>query len=278
MTITGSGSIHKYQAGVKPHSARYLTPTMLKQLQSAHYLDNTSYMGMCITFGQLAYTIIECVDADGDKWAKVIMIIYMIMSVLQTTSLWILHKQIAAFSIYYDKPINYEGSENYDKPINYRGSEDYDKQKDEDDIIINPMGDSSSLFEQIMPRLNDILYENSFLDKIVKQEALYPDNGYKTFTEHKYWAYMLSGFGGLTVSLLVGIWADYKAHSTTQWIVLAWILSPLLLIILTILQKVTITEKGILYSLSVYFIYLIGIAGAACVLAATVEGYSIKTE
>ncbi|KAI9030894.1 hypothetical protein CLU79DRAFT_360716 [Phycomyces nitens] len=314
MTIVGSGSIHKYQAGVKAHSARYLTPEMLIQLQSVHYLDNTSYLGICITTGQLVYTVIECIDADGDRWAKVIMVIYMMMSVLQTISLWVLHKQIAACSIYYAEDIAYDGSDSGEiinngnttpgtddsepinaiskptidaentEPINARPKTTHeDNETDKliendtsDDGVINPKTKNEADHTKSGEKTNDLLYTKSFLEMIVNQEPIYKNEGFTTFGEQKYWSYIISGLGGLSVSLMFGIWANYQAHTTTQWIVLAWILSPILMIGLIIIQKILLKEDSFLHGPLVCLTYLIGITGAACVLAGTVEGYTVK--
>ncbi|KAI9022735.1 hypothetical protein CLU79DRAFT_835108 [Phycomyces nitens] len=303
MTIVGSGSIHKYQAVVKAHSVRYLTPEMLIQLQSVHYLDNTSYLGICITTGQLVYTVIECIDADGDRWTKVIMIIYMMMSVLQTISLCVLHKQIAACSIYYAKDIAYDKS----AKKNVTSSDDGFSNKDETTSGDRPISDSpkttpegtetDSLLEkktldddtllinlpvpheightEIEEKTNDLLYPTSFLERIVMEYPICPNEVYFKFNEQEYWSPIIFILGGIIVSLMLGIWANYQAHTTTQWIVLAWILSPILMVALVIFRKV-LPKDSLLYIPIVCLTYLIGITGAACVFSATVEGYTVK--
>ncbi|OAD72166.1 hypothetical protein PHYBLDRAFT_147143 [Phycomyces blakesleeanus NRRL 1555(-)] len=103
ITVIGPGAACKYQRAVKPKDARYMTVDMINQLETAYNMDDTSYVEIFVTAGQLFYTTIECMDLDGDRWAKVIIIIYTTMSILQTLSLIMLHKQMSAFSIKEDE-------------------------------------------------------------------------------------------------------------------------------------------------------------------------------
>ncbi|KAL0075301.1 hypothetical protein J3Q64DRAFT_1775889 [Phycomyces blakesleeanus] len=103
MIVTGPGAASKYQKKVLASQVRYMTVDMIDQLETAHNMDDTSYVESFVTIGQLFFTTIECMDLDGDRWAKVIIIIYTTMSVLQTVSLVMLHKQTMAFSIKDDK-------------------------------------------------------------------------------------------------------------------------------------------------------------------------------
>ncbi|KAI9030900.1 hypothetical protein CLU79DRAFT_360928 [Phycomyces nitens] len=259
MTITGPGAICRYQVPIGADNVCFLTREMLNQLQPVHHLDNTSYIAICITSGQLVYTVIECIDADGDKWAKVIMLIYTVMSVLQTISLIVLHKQLAAYSIHYDKDIKID--------LNFTP-------KDEDSEVIDILSDFGN---NIKKKHNNslICYQGSFLEKISNHELLSSQEPSK-FLRRKALIATLFGFGGMVVSLLIGIWADYTARSTTQWIVLAWILSPFLSSFMLLIRLSIDSRKRWLYIPFISLLYLIRIGGAGCVIAATIEGYSIK--
>ncbi|KAI9030895.1 hypothetical protein CLU79DRAFT_731889 [Phycomyces nitens] len=258
MTITGPGAICQYQVPIRADNVCFLTREMLNQLQPVHFLDNTSYIAICITSGQLVYTVIECIDADGDKWAKVIMLIYTIMSVLQTISLIVLHKQLAAYSIHYDKDIKLGVNLTPDN-------------NDSEIIDILPE------YEKTIEKKHDdnvLCYRGSFLEKLSNNEQFSSMDPIKFFKQKK-WAFILSAFGGVVVSLLIGIWADYTARSTTQWIVLAWILSPFLLASVYLVRSSMESTNRWLYIPLVFILYFIGIGGAGCVLAATIEGYII---
>ncbi|KAL0091841.1 hypothetical protein J3Q64DRAFT_1725569 [Phycomyces blakesleeanus] len=301
MRITGTGIESTYQAGIKPFTVRYLSEKMLDQIHTAYYLDATSYTEICITIGQLVYTVIECIDTQGDRWAKVIMIIYMTMSVLQTVSLWCLHKQISALTILYDEDINIVIYEIGDLPSesDILNPDLYDKE----DVIgiqtrignirnrmpnsyyMSSHEDTSSNREEDTPPKNSgppqenskpptILYEGSFLEKIIQKEKIINNNGYKTYIEYHTYSYITAGCGGMTLSLLAGIWAGYNVHSVTQWLVLAWILSPVLLVPMFYLKnRLKIRKKPKLVIILWGIVYIFGFIGAGCVLAATILGY-----
>ncbi|KAI9030884.1 hypothetical protein CLU79DRAFT_831405 [Phycomyces nitens] len=285
MTITGPGVKGKYQAVIKPYIVRYLTPEMLMELTSIQYLDNTSYIAICVTAGQLVYTIINCVDAEGDKWAKVIMLIYMIMSVLQTTSLIVLHKQPVAYSIYLDKYIEikerprdnskYLSSKSRPEGAQFTTIGNNYKEDDEDSII-DIMPEHRATYKIEMEDNGMIYYTSDLLLKIVKKQYFFRNPGYDAFTTHRRWAHILSGLGGLALPLLAGIWADYQAHTTTQWIVLAWIINQLLFVPFVFIYRFIKYDRHWAAYLVLCLIYLIGMGGAGCVIAATVKGYAVK--
>ncbi|KAI9027585.1 hypothetical protein CLU79DRAFT_832951 [Phycomyces nitens] len=75
VTITGPGAICKYQKEIKPWDVRYLSTNMIDNPESAHNMDETSYIEIFVTLGQLFFTTISCMDIDGDRWAKVVIII-----------------------------------------------------------------------------------------------------------------------------------------------------------------------------------------------------------
>ncbi|KAL0085407.1 hypothetical protein J3Q64DRAFT_1743568 [Phycomyces blakesleeanus] len=99
LTINGPGAACNYQYKINLNDTHFMTDDMINQLETAHYIDNIPYIEIFITIVQLFFTAIECMEIDGDRWVKLIMIIYTIMSVLQTVSLIALHKQTATFSV-----------------------------------------------------------------------------------------------------------------------------------------------------------------------------------
>ncbi|KAL0087559.1 hypothetical protein J3Q64DRAFT_1733417 [Phycomyces blakesleeanus] len=99
ITVVGPGAVCINQGKLRPANARYMTVDMIDQLETAHNIDGSSYVEIIVTISQLFYTTVECMNIDGDRWVKLISIIYTAMSVLQTFSLVVLHKQTAAFSI-----------------------------------------------------------------------------------------------------------------------------------------------------------------------------------
>ncbi|OAD70891.1 hypothetical protein PHYBLDRAFT_170975 [Phycomyces blakesleeanus NRRL 1555(-)] len=187
LVVNGPGAACKYQKKARPDEIHLMTDTMINQLETAHNMDDTSYIEVFVTIGQLFYTTVECMDIDGDRWAKVIIIIYTIMSVLQTSSLLLLHKQIAAFSIYEDR----------DEALILSLSKEYK-------ASVEGAGSTSST------------KNNNSSDKCNHKHDYY--DGLVTG---------LSILAGIIVFVFIGIWADYNSHSLTEWLVLSWILSPI---------------------------------------------------
>ncbi|KAI9027442.1 hypothetical protein CLU79DRAFT_832825 [Phycomyces nitens] len=108
ITTSGPGATCKYQRDIDPSNVRYLSTDMIDKLESAHNTDEISHIEIFVTMGQIFFTSITCNDTDGDRWVKVILIMYTLMSVLQTASLFILHKQTTAFSIKDDQELSSE--------------------------------------------------------------------------------------------------------------------------------------------------------------------------
>ncbi|KAI9005839.1 hypothetical protein CLU79DRAFT_723890 [Phycomyces nitens] len=100
-----------YQLPVHPTSVRYFTKEMIDELKMTHRIQDKSFSQTAFTIVQLGYTVYECIEGSGQKWSKVVMIIFMIMSILQTISVYVLPTQVAAYSIKavakYPKDIEY---------------------------------------------------------------------------------------------------------------------------------------------------------------------------
>ncbi|OAD72184.1 hypothetical protein PHYBLDRAFT_170081 [Phycomyces blakesleeanus NRRL 1555(-)] len=181
ITVTGPGAACKYQRTVDFKDVCYMTVDMINQLETAYNMDDTSYLEIFITIGQLLFTTFECMDLDGDRWAKLIIIMYTIMSVLQTLSLLMLHKQISTFSIKEDE--DEETLLNDDDSIS---TEDEDKK-----TLVN--GKDSISTEDGRKHLaiySDLVNERNFSITFILTV--------------------------LVIFFLIGIWADYNSHSTFQ--------------------------------------------------------------
>ncbi|KAL0078989.1 hypothetical protein F4703DRAFT_1878161 [Phycomyces blakesleeanus] len=99
ISVLGPGAICESQGKIHPTSLRYMSIDMINQLETAYNTDNTSYVELFVTIGQIFFTTLECLNLDGDRWIKVVLIIYTATAALQTVSLLVLHKQTTAFSI-----------------------------------------------------------------------------------------------------------------------------------------------------------------------------------
>ncbi|KAL0076684.1 hypothetical protein F4703DRAFT_1884978 [Phycomyces blakesleeanus] len=144
------------------------------------------------------------------------------MSILQTFSLLVLHKQTMTFSI-----------------------------KDEDDEKILLKYDSLVLTEK---ELKDFGDKNEDLED--NEEVVI----YSTLT-------------GTIAFLLIGVWADYTIHSTTEWLVISWIISPMLFIFGIIIGVVLDFTNKVVATI-LFTCIIIGSIG--CLTAATIIGYLPK--
>ncbi|KAL0087801.1 hypothetical protein J3Q64DRAFT_1697583 [Phycomyces blakesleeanus] len=223
ITITGPGLGCDKQRRVYPSDIRYMTTNMIDQLEGAYNVDDTSYIEIFVTIGQLFFTTVECMDIDGDRWAKVIIIIYTTMSVLQSVSLLALHKQTMAFSIKVD--------------------EVEEKSCAEDSKI------STETDHRLPSETED--FRNHGAEIVVG----------------------LSNILGIIIFLLIGIWADYSIHSTTEWLVISWILSP---VILSIAVKLVEILFHCTFDGSNSLVYAISSIPIVCLIAATIIGYLPK--
>ncbi|KAI9033872.1 hypothetical protein CLU79DRAFT_725950 [Phycomyces nitens] len=262
MTIVGSGSDCQYQSPILPGYIRYLPIDMLDQLRTVHNVDSTSYTEICITIGQLFYTTIECMDVQGDKWAKTIMIIYTAMSILQTCSLIILHKQTMPFSILYDVDVP------WGEIINDRSRQNQLEEAKADTLHNDQR--TRGISEKYNPQ--DLFYRGSFLEFILrKRESEYAREEIATDNGSVY-IYSLSMIGGIIGSLLICVWADYNSHSTTEWLVLSWIFGSIISFFVFFLY--TYSKKYFDSRLIFGLLFILIVLGSlGCVLAATIIGY-----
>ncbi|KAI9027578.1 hypothetical protein CLU79DRAFT_739819 [Phycomyces nitens] len=140
------------------------------------------------------------------------------MSILQATSLFMLHRQSMAFSIKDAEELSPEAIE---APLLENDSIDLEE-------VDEPVHDS------VATMLNSVVI-------------------------------------GIIASLLIGIWADYNAHSATQWLVLFWILSPIgsSVVYLFLLAFCRCFDEDVP-------LYVSCIPSAGFLIAATITGYLPK--
>ncbi|KAL0091875.1 hypothetical protein J3Q64DRAFT_1725677 [Phycomyces blakesleeanus] len=213
--VIGLGVACKYQASVAPSVVRYLPTTMLDQLYDSSSVDRVPYKEVFITLVQLGYTVIECLNPNNEnKWIKSVLLVYMIMSMGQTLSILALHTQEFAFSVRYrpGHPKQNISSDNTCTPAS-------DTHLDKD------FGCTSRPLEGQNETANEycdaVIHKGSFLYQVLQGLNIY------TNTEEPLDPYEESVWNFFVVVLLfampflLGIWADYASHSTTEWLVLA---------------------------------------------------------
>ncbi|KAL0088427.1 hypothetical protein F4703DRAFT_1927156 [Phycomyces blakesleeanus] len=204
MKIAGSGAMCRYQKIVFPKVVRYLSTDMLDELMATYRLDETSYTERCVTVMQIMYIIYECIGGRGDRWSKLIMIIYTIMSILQTGSLIALHTQKTAFSIHYKSDITYT------KLNNTSGF----NESSSNGTIKSTKRESKSHPESKVRDHRNILYQGSFLHQFVREMIPYGNKEAIESANDMDPTVLASIIGGTGLSLLLGIWADYTIHTT----------------------------------------------------------------
>ncbi|KAL0078963.1 hypothetical protein F4703DRAFT_1878029 [Phycomyces blakesleeanus] len=266
ISVTGPGAECEYQSNIQAENIRYLKTEMISKIRTSYNVDNISYIETFITIVQLFFTTIECMDINGNKWAKLIMIVYTAMSVIQTLSLVILHKQTEPFSLHYNEDVPWK------EVLVERGAKEPSEEA-KIDLADEDIEETSDCFKK---HQSDLFYKNSFLHFVMENRYLEAesDSILTNYSESTTIAFCL--FGGMAGSLLIGIWADYSSHSVVQWIVLAWILSPMLILLGTIIDWFSPnpdSDTFIFLSIMVSVLCNFG-----CIIAATIYGYIVDNE
>ncbi|KAL0091827.1 hypothetical protein J3Q64DRAFT_1695965 [Phycomyces blakesleeanus] len=127
---------------------------------SVRYLNDTSYIAVRTTIFQCVYTAIKCIDVKGNRWTKVIMILFMNMAILHTMSLCFLHKQLAAFSILYDKNIDIGSYNVVESCIGYESL-----YTETGTYANNDVSEERDISMSSIEATTKILYKDSFLEK-----------------------------------------------------------------------------------------------------------------
>ncbi|KAI9021626.1 hypothetical protein CLU79DRAFT_835503 [Phycomyces nitens] len=215
MTVTGSGSMCKYQVPVCPSLVRYLPIDMLDQLQGASNIDNTSLTEVFVSAIQILYIVYECIRGRGERWSKIIMLVFLMMSILQTLSMLALHSQVAAFSIHCNNEEVYPDSQLTPK-FTYRSS----IMKYWNFCFQDP---NSMSFRRV-----DFAYDVTQKCGITPQvlEKLFQDEDVKrvdiSIQPGGIWELIVL-IATVAVPLLLGYWAKYDNMESSRWFVLLWI-------------------------------------------------------
>ncbi|KAL0074899.1 hypothetical protein F4703DRAFT_1891504 [Phycomyces blakesleeanus] len=260
LSVSGPGSLAEYQTTVRPSYVRYLSISMLNQLTASYNVDDTSYFEVCVTLGQIFFTVVECMEIDGDKWAKVVMIIYTAMSVFQVTSLFALHKQSMPFTVYYDQDLSWQ------KLIEDRGIYVI---KDVKRILFphkyapKPLTPTGIVY-------SGWVYPTSCVLFILERREFELDRRRLLIDIYGNRVHGIFSILGMGVSPLVCIWADYKSQSITKWLVIGWMVAPVVFHCGIAIQNGTIGYNFLVRSTWFIFISLLSLG---CLLTATVFGY-----
>lgn len=278
MSISGFGSRCQYQASLHPSSIRFLPQAMIEQLvHEARGIQNNALGSLAVTVIQLAFSSYKIFVAGGNSWGKLILGIYMVMTLLQSLSRILLPTQLTVFSLRVPRWL-------------------------EDDLAmtqyhygkggISPLGLDARFF---IDQSDDRFQITSFLhsrhgfdptlchtsrngiDSVLgpKKCLTWKDRG------HKYIVFCLS----VALPLLLGVLAGYNQHSVIQYIVLVWILSAFPFLWLTsCLYRPSMCVPAFAYlccnpntNIDVeYFVYaqVMNLVGVALVLSATVLAYT----
>ncbi|KAI9027516.1 hypothetical protein CLU79DRAFT_739538 [Phycomyces nitens] len=260
LSVSGPGSKAEYQTTIRPSYTRYLSINMLDQLIRSNNVDDTSYLELCITFGQIFFTVVECLEIDGNKWAKVIMIIYTAMSVFQVLSLFILHKQSMPFSIYYGQDISWE------KLIADRGIYYLKDLK----RILFPKKYAAKPHQSDDNANCAMLYQGSCIRFILERKEFELDRRRILIDIYGNRVHGIFSILGMGFSPLVCIWADYTSQTMTKWLVIGWMIAPVVFHCGIAVQNGTI---GYNYLIRTTWLIFISLLSLGCVLTATVFGY-----
>ncbi|KAL0084387.1 hypothetical protein J3Q64DRAFT_1747473 [Phycomyces blakesleeanus] len=263
--VTGPGAHLPYQVPVHPFLFRFLPPDMLDQLTGAGPLGGSSALGKIFTLIQLGYTVYEIIDGEGDSWSKLIMGIFMIMSISQTISLVALPPQDVSYSL--------KG--------NYITGSCYNYFRIQENEVLGIVKQFfSSKRHKTMGRSDFHSTSNTFcilaltgmsskdLMGVIKRD----DFDRKTLTHFPsgIWEYFVV-FGGIAVPLLLGLIPGYGERSTTEWIVISWIVGSLPFIIFRIIYFDMFTTMKT--SEMILLVIVGALPGIALVLTATVIGF-----
>ncbi|KAI9027401.1 hypothetical protein CLU79DRAFT_739030 [Phycomyces nitens] len=257
ISVNGPGVHSRYQSPVGVGLVRYLSIDMISQLQTAHNVDVVPYTGALVAIAQLFCVTIICVYDNGDRWARVPLFIYTAMSILQTVSLGLLHKQATPFSLQYDSDIPWkEIVEDHEVYTPKLASKMY---LPKDTRVSNSWRDSR----------RDLLYKGSFLHFIL-EKCEFKNGSEDVITDRTHHLIaMFSILGGIVVPLLVCIWADYGNRSTAEALVFLWIIS-------SVGANYVMVSSGNPTRIYSWLVILYLFAGFGCLIAGTVIGYLPK--
>ncbi|KAI8099905.1 uncharacterized protein BX664DRAFT_322363 [Halteromyces radiatus] len=222
MSITGPGSQCQYQASLHPASIRFLPKSMIDQLiQQTRGIQDNAIGSQLITLIQLIYSSYKIFVDNGNTWGKLILGIYMMMSVLQSVSRLLLPTQLVVFSLIVPPQVEAEFAKIPTVNMETRNL-----------VGFSPFGTDISFFTD---QSDDYLHIHSFqhsqkgFDPILCHRSRYGIESLLGSTKHLTWKEkshkFIVFFLSVATPLLLGIIAGYDRHSVIQILVLIWILS-----------------------------------------------------
>ncbi|KAF7720781.1 hypothetical protein EC973_006083 [Apophysomyces ossiformis] len=102
MMLCGPGANHTYQLLLRPSILPFLPESVLDELfdyDAVWIQSQPDYTKTITTVIQIGYSAYQIISGNGDSWAKLMIGVYLIMSLLQITSQFILPLQQVAYSI-----------------------------------------------------------------------------------------------------------------------------------------------------------------------------------
>ncbi|CAO3649201.1 unnamed protein product [Cunninghamella blakesleeana] len=281
MSICGPGTSCQYQVSLHPASIRFLPKTMLDQIiQESRGIENKSLGSLFITIIQLSYSSYKIFISPGNSWGKLILGIYMIMTILQTLSRILLPTQLTVFSI----KVTDQVEEDFSKipmhitmetknlvSISALGTDiNFFTDQSDDQLFIQSFNYSKRGFDPLLCHQS-----KNGIDSLIGLSRKRFNWKEKT---HRY----IVLFIVVVLPLLLGIIADYRQFSIVQWIVLAWIISsyPFLWLAARLYSPFMFVPNFTYYcclpNLGIeYFIYvqLMNLVGLGLIISATICSY-----
>ncbi|KAI9305073.1 hypothetical protein BJ944DRAFT_288113, partial [Cunninghamella echinulata] len=280
MSIGGPGSRKKYQASLHPASIRFLPKPMINQIiNEAKGIESKSLGSLFVTSLQLSYSSYKIFVAPGNSWGKLILGIYMIMTILQTLSRLLLPTQLIVFSI----SVTEEVEETFCKipamitmetknlvSFSALGTDvNFFTDQNDDQLCIQSFNSSRKGFDPLLSHQS-----KNGIDSLVGpiQRLTWKDKC------HRY----IVLFIVVVVPLLLGIIADYHQNSIEQWLVLSWIVSsyPFLWLAARFYTPFMFVPNFTYYCClpnldAEYFVYvqLMNLVGLGLVISATIISY-----
>ncbi|OAD78789.1 hypothetical protein PHYBLDRAFT_163880 [Phycomyces blakesleeanus NRRL 1555(-)] len=269
MTICGPGASCKYQLPVHPSYVRYLTKPMIDQLELSHGIQNNAYFTTFIALVQLFYTVYECIQGTGQKWSKVLMIIFMTMSVLQLVSVYVLPTQVVAYSI--------KGVAEFNDPYRYLEKRKLEHSHPLASFLLHMFPNrAKKIFTDRECIIYDVLYKTGMKPAFVKAVISNPTGANITIAVQNPGRWEGAVIFGSTVAwLMLGFWPGFMAGTITEILVLVWILVGVPFHIL----RIFLFDPSYLIGWKLYLVLTIVllVPGMGLVLSATVYGYIFGT-
>ncbi|KAF7722151.1 hypothetical protein EC973_003664 [Apophysomyces ossiformis] len=283
MAVCGPGSRREFQIPISPSMIEYLPKHLLRQLEEAYGIEDRSYIAKIVTLVQAGYSTYEIMSGKGDRWSKIILSVFMSMSILQVISLFVLPSQFVAFSIGDPSHTEESNSEtSSEKPGGASSGKDTDPSVIPADICMacekpHSLVESQQSNADCLQKMWSILVlRKAGVDVSLARMALDHSIMKKWSTslgfrdQPKGWWKRGVYAGNIALPLLFGILAGYNDPSPAKWIVLAWITANYPFSLMLLYLDYSRDDRWCCCLLTIILLILPGIA---LIVAATVLGY-----